>query len=340
MLDFLIKKALTLRASSLGDCLMGKYFLENVHAQFPDAKCVLLVGSRAAMIRDLFAGYKWLEVLEVNRKNPQGVFQAWKRLHPVDLTLTQYAERPFSLPSKLFGRAVTRRGGFIGFNDHSRLSPLLYDKIIPFNGEIESQGMIVEEQRALETAGLAVALPQLTLQYVQKLEVFSRFGLKPGQYVLAHLFSGAEGRSFSQEKRIAIVEVIRATLPADIKLVLTGGPGDRLHAEETKGDLRGVINLAGDTSIQELINLIKGSKGVVALDTGAAHITAHLGVPLVIMTRTEALNGWWGVSMYNNIPMVLCNKNGDDKAPRESIYPPSLETIDLSQIIDKVAELL
>ena len=63
-----VKKALTFRASSIGDALMGKYFLENIHKEFPEAICGLLVGSRGKMLRELFSAYPWLEVWEVNRK--------------------------------------------------------------------------------------------------------------------------------------------------------------------------------------------------------------------------------------------------------------------------------
>jgi ADP-heptose:LPS heptosyltransferase len=335
-----INKALTLRASSLGDCLMGKYFLENIRAQFPGAQCTLLVGSRGNMIQDLLKGYVWLHVLEVNRKDWRGVLKARSDLHGEDITLTQYSERPFSLPSKIFGRFVTKSGGFIGFDDHAAISKILYDRIIPFEGEIHSRGMIIEEQRALEAAGLSLSVPELGLEYVHDEKVLAKFGLTGGQYVLAHLFSGAEGRSFSQQKRIEIVRTVRSALPPDFKIVLTGGPGDKTRADEAAQGLEGVLNITGQTTIQELINLIDNARVIVALDTGAAHIAAHLKKPLAIMTRTEALNGWWGRPMYNDRPHVLCNKLMDDTLPRKEIYPPSLETIDLAIIADTTKRLL
>ena len=337
MRDFSIKKALTLRASSIGDTLMGKYFLENIHAAFPAAKLTLLVGSRASMIRELFAAYPWLTIVEVNRHHPANVVAAWREFRGQDLTLTQYAENPFSLPSKLFARLVTKRGGLIGFDDHFGGNKFLYDRILPFAGEEKSGGMMLEEQKALASAGIPISVLNLRLSYIEDLETPARFGLEAKKYSIAHLFSGSEGRSISQQKRIAIVKALRDSLPSSHLLVLTGVANEYERAQESAGNRYGIINLTGKTTLQELINLLAQARGVLALDSGAAHITAHIDTPLVGLTRPKAPRGWGGRAMYGGRPTVLTNPAADDRGPREGFYPPSLETIELSQIVDRVA---
>jgi ADP-heptose:LPS heptosyltransferase len=319
---------------------MGKYFLENVHAKFPRARCVLLVGSRKEMIRDLFAAYSWLEVLEVNRRNVRGVLRAYADLRGMDVSLTQYAENPFSLPSKLFARAVTKKGGMFGFDDRSAWNTYLYDTVIPFAGEDKSEGMIVEEQKALKAANIGVEVPQIRLSYIEDTQVFSRFGLEPQKYVAVHLFSGSEGRSISQKKRLEIIQSLRKTIPTEIKIVLTGAKGESSLAEETLQDLYNVFNLAGKTTIQELINILASARVVVSLDSGAAHIAAQVGAPLVVLTRKAALTAWWGQSMYQGKPHVLCNTKADDSSKRTGPNPPSLETIDPQELLATVAKLI
>ncbi|HEY4519769.1 MAG TPA: glycosyltransferase family 9 protein, partial [Candidatus Paceibacterota bacterium] len=270
-----IKKVLTLRASSIGDALMGKYFLENVHAAFPEARCFMLVGSRGAMIHDVLLGYPWLSVVEANRKNPSSLISAWRALSGSDIALTQPAENPFSFPSKVFARLVAKK--LIGFNDTSVWN-FMYDTVVPFFGEAHSRGMIVEEQNALRASGVPMGVSELSLSYVDDPSVVSKFRLS-GKYVAAHLFSGNEGRSISQRKRVEIVRALRSAIPHT--LVLTGGTADVVRAAETSGGLPNVLNLAGKTSMQEFINLIARARGVVSLDTGGAHIAAHLKKPLV-----------------------------------------------------------
>src|SRR3989344_3338872 len=313
MHDSSIKNTLILRASSIGDCLMGKYFLENVHAAAPEARCTLLVASRSGMIKDLLAGYEWLDVVEVNRKHPLALMRAFRALRPQDITLTQYAERPFSLPSKIFARLVTRRGGLVGFTDSFWGNMLLYDSLVPFMGERLSEGMIVEEQKALTAVKVPVAVPNLRLSFIEDSAVLQRFGVIAKQYVIAHLFAGSEGRNISQEKRRALVRALRESLPAGYQIILSGVVSEAARAEDARSGLEGVINLAGKTSVQELINLIAQARTTLALDSGAAHIAAHLQVPLAVMVRTEARSGWWSHHMYRGRPILITNKEADDQ---------------------------
>ena len=152
-----IKKALTFRASSIGDCLMGKYLLENIHARYPNARLGIVVASRGAMITDLFAAYPWLEVIEANRYSPRALWSLWKNFHGSDLVVTQYAGKPggkFSLLSKLFGRILARRAGLIGFTDVSAWNGVLYDVLIPHT---LSDAPAALERHALRAAGFPVS---------------------------------------------------------------------------------------------------------------------------------------------------------------------------------------
>lgn len=335
----MMHKVLTLRASSIGDALMGKYFLENVHVAFPEAECFMLVGSRGKMIRNLLLGYPWLTVVETHRRAPRSLLAAWRALRGCDIALTQYSERPFSTPSKLFARLVSKR--LIGFEDAWWGNRFLYDVLVPWSGEAHSDGMIVEEQKALTAANIPISLSELTFSYIDNpvtlSATLSRRRLDRGKYTVVHLFSGNEGRSVSQKKRIEIVGALRHAISHTI--VLTGAEADASQAAEVSRELSHVLNLAGKTSMQEFLNLVGSARSVVSLDTGAAHIAAHLKKPLVVLTRKEARAAWWGKAMYGSRPMVLCNELVDDEAPRGIPYPPSLETIDTRKIADIVAKL-
>src|SRR5579859_4479491 len=106
----MIRKALTFRASSLGDCLMGVYFLQQVRAQYPDAHCAIVVASRGAMVRDLGAAYPWIEVYEANRRSPRTLLRLARRFWRSDLVTTQYTGGTFPLVGKIFARMLARRG--------------------------------------------------------------------------------------------------------------------------------------------------------------------------------------------------------------------------------------
>jgi heptosyltransferase II len=66
--------------------------------------------------------------------------------------------------------------------------------------------------------------------------------------------------------------------------VIVGAAGDRQVAEQVAGLMRTpVANLAGQTSIAELKAVLAFSSLVISNDTGAAHVSAALGVPTVVV---------------------------------------------------------
>ena len=67
-------------------------------------------------------------------------------------------------------------------------------------------------------------------------------------------------------------------------IVATGSKGEREYIEKLKAAAKSnIVNLAGQTSLKELIALLKGAMLVVSNDTGPGHIAAALNVPIVMI---------------------------------------------------------
>ncbi len=333
----IIKKALTLRASSIGDCLMGKYLLENIHHVYPQARCILLVSSRGEMISDLLFAYPWLEIVEANRKNPLALLRAFWRCRSSDLTVTQYSGKgnEFSRISKLFARVVTRRGGLIGFDDPFPWNAYLYSTILPFHSD---KAIIVHEQETLRVAGVESTIGRPNLQYTKNTSVLGRFDLVAQKYVVAHLFAGGIARGIDKEHRKRLILALRQRLPNDIALVLTGSEKER--EELPQGLCGNTMVVAGKTSIQELITLIDSSVCMVSLDTGAAHIAAHLRKPLIVLVSCVGAQWWYKEQYGASVPEVSfsvaekCRENHD-----YSGYAECLQAIDMDAVARKVADI-
>lgn len=290
-----IQKALTFRAASVGDCLMGKYLLENVHAQFPEARCGIVIAHHEDLIRDLLKAYPWIEVIEANRKNPRALWKLWKRFHGSDLVVTQYAGKEggcFALASKIAARLLAKRKGMIGFADASKINGLLYDTIISFSRTAAPASL---EREALRAAGVPVAHAWPTLTYVPREATLRKFELAPKEYIVVHLFAGNKSRGLHPDKKRELLVALSKSLP-DIRLIISGGKGDRAEALQAADGLDARV-IAGETTLQELMNLISESRGVVSLDTGVAHMTAQMGKPLVVLTGCLGRH-WWGEGQY------------------------------------------
>lgn len=333
-----IKKALTFRASSIGDSLMGKYLLENIHVQYPQARLGLVVASRVGMIRDLFAAYPWLEVIEANRRKPKTLFTLWKDFHGSDVVVTQYAGKhggSFGLASKFAARALAKRGGLIGFHDASKWNEMLYDRLLPVRSDI---AVVEHDRMALRAAGLEVSLPFPTLEFVQDDSVLAKFNLETKKYIVVHLFSGSANRGLHPDKKRELLTALAEKL-ADMHLLISGGPADREEALCVAEGIPATV-IAGEATLQELMNLVSNSRGVVSLDTGVAHSTAQLRKPLVLLRSCLGRN-WWFPEQYGaDAPITVFSCDTACAAGHDySGYAKCLGTIDVNAVVQKAKDI-
>lgn len=280
---------------------MGKYLLEQIHAEYPNGYFAIVVASRAGMIRDLLTAYPWIHVIEASRRSPSAILQAFQTLWGSDATETQCTGRgQFSTTSKLFARLVTKKGRLVGYQDPWKWNRFLYDTVLPYDHQ---KALRLHEQSAVQALGVSISLPEATLKYSSDAGVHERFSLPKKSYVILHLFAGTGGRGFTRERRIELVREMQQQFGSKYTIVLTGGSSDEVYANEVAGGYP-VRVLAGKTTVQELANLIVGSIGVVSIDTGVAHMTAQLGVPLVVTRSCFAYN-WWAPEQYQGPLTVL-----------------------------------
>lgn len=289
-----IRKALTFRASSIGDCLMGKYLLENIHAAHPDARCSMLVAGKSSMARDLLAAYPWIEVIEANTRHPASLLEAFKKLYPSDATITQYSGRgTFSAASKIFARLVTRHGGLAGFTDAWPFNRFVFDRLLPFSMR---RAMRLHECDALGALGIPVSLPEIRLAAKEGNSVLQTLGVAEGSYIVLNLFSGSRKRGLALVHQKEITQALVHMLAANTKIILTGALSDASVMKEMTDAAPAALSAPG-LSMQELITLVAKSRAVVSLDTGVGHIAAQTGAPLVILRTCWGYN-WWTKDQY------------------------------------------
>jgi lipopolysaccharide heptosyltransferase II len=119
--------------------------------------------------------------------------------------------------------------------------------------------------------------------------------------------------------------------------VLTGGPGDIRMAQEIESLAEGrVMNLVGQTSFQDLAEIISGAAAIVTCDTGPMHLAVALGKEVVALigptnpTRTGPLRGRI-VRQY--LDCMPCNK-------RRCEDPVCMRGITAEMVLDALEEIL
>ncbi|MSR70974.1 lipopolysaccharide heptosyltransferase family protein, partial [Candidatus Kaiserbacteria bacterium] len=315
----------TVRASSIGDSLMAKYLLEQVHARFPHARLGLVVASRGGMIRDLLAAYPWIEVVEANRRHPGALWQFIKNFWRSDLGVTQYTGGVLNLSTKLIARLLTRRGGLIGFVDRSPLNSLIYDTLLPHHERAGVPRLL--ECSALAAAGIPVTA-RMTFKYLPQPGLLERLGLQKKNYVVVGLFSGADARGLSPQRKQDLVDALVQSLPQEV-FVFIGTKTERQKLLELRLPKNAVI---ADTSVQEAAALIDQASAMVSLGTGTSHIASHLRVPLCVLVACQGLQ-WVGTDQYGNAPMqVFCRPEACPGGHDYSTYGPCINAVDFDAV--------
>lgn len=327
-----IQKAVTFRASSIGDCLMGKYLLETIRAQCPNARLALVVAGRGAMVRDLLKSYPWIEVVEVNRRNVRGLWRLWKEYKNSDLVVTQYAGKvggKFSLLSKLAARLLARQGALIGFTDASRINSFLYDKLLPFDPTVATAE---HERRALLAGGVKITLPYPVLSAVPDSTVLKKYTVAAGKYILVHLFSGSKKRGLSPARRRELVAALGAALPG-MALLVSGGKEEAAEAAASCEGTTSARSIAGEASLQEMTQLVLQAGCTVSLDTGVAHIAAQLRRPVLVLCSCVGA-AWWLPGQYGpDAPVTVFRRQELCAGGHRMVdYPPCLNAVDFKEV--------
>lgn len=98
-------------------------------------------------------------------------------------------------------------------------------------------------------------------------------------------------------------------------VVVTGIAAEKSTANEVVKASRGVaINLAGETTVQELVELLRIAKGCITNDTGTMHIAGMVGVPTVaIFSSIFSPTHWFPVgrklvSIFSPVGCIYCYK--------------------------------
>lgn len=98
----------------------------------------------------------------------------------------------------------------------------------------------------------------------------------PRNYVVVHPGSRWMFKSMSPNQWIDLVMLIRERLGYSV--VVTGGQAEmEVELGRRLSDLEGVIDLVGETGVNDLANIIKKARGFIGVDTFAAHLAGLLG---------------------------------------------------------------
>ncbi|GAB3238511.1 glycosyltransferase family 9 protein [Glycomyces halotolerans] len=159
----------------------------------------------------------------------------------------------------------------------------------------------------------------------------------PERYLVVHPGASAPARRMSSARLAAAVDALAA---AGHAVVVTGSAPERELTARVAGDR--AVDLGGRTSLDQLAAVIDRAEAVVAPNTGAAHLAAAVGTPVVSLFAPVVPAVKW---QPYRVPHVLL---GDQQAPcrdtraRHCPVPlhPCLESVSPSAVLAAAESLM
>jgi lipopolysaccharide heptosyltransferase II len=176
---------------------------------------------------------------------------------------------------------------------------------------------------------------------VDKVSLLLKIATKKNR-IIVNINSEASSRRLPFHKAVDLLATLRQS--TDSELVLIGGKADMDFVTGVVNKLPcndNVVNLAGTTSLKELVNHIAASKAVLTTDSGPAHVANALGINTIVLfgagneKNTAPFNkGNRTIIRLGQLPCEPCVKNTC------LLYgiPKCLELLDSHQIVEAVKE--
>lgn len=272
----------------VGDAIMALPALAAVRAKFPDAHIAILA---LPYVADIYRGQQIAdELIAYERKGRHSGFAAREKL------AGELREKKFDtalLLQNAFDAAwIAWRAGIpnrIGYDRDGRGMLLTKRIAVPKSGEIPAHEKFYYLE-LVRRAGWLAALPEVPRICLQVSDdhaaaaeaKMQAFGSRPGRVRLAVGAGASYGsaKCWPAERFARALNDLRKTYDAEV--ILFGTPGESAVSSAIQSGLeRKALDLTGKTEIAELPALLSRCSAFLGNDSGAMHVAAAVGLPVV-----------------------------------------------------------
>ena len=274
------KRCLVIGPSWVGDMVMAQSLFRRLKSEQPDLYLGVLAPAWSEALLSRMPEVDESIVMPVGHGALQ-LGRRWKLARTIaKKEFDQAIVLPGSLKSALvpFFAGIPRRTGFVGEQRYGLLNDIrrLDKQALPLN--VQRFLVLGSETHALPEN---IPVPKLEADPQAQAQVREKFSLQSGRRLLA-LCPGAEFGPAKQWPASHYAEVARNRLDLGWQVVLLGSAADREVCAEINAACGGrCSDLAGKTSLTEVIDVISLADFVVSNDSGLMHIAAALSCPLV-----------------------------------------------------------
>jgi heptosyltransferase II len=188
-------------------------------------------------------------------------------------------------------------------------------------------------------------------EYVRLIECFTKKERKPldiylkheyhkKDYIVININSEAASRRLTTAKAVEILELLRHSI--EQKIVLVGAPKEKEFVCAVVNQLKNqnnIENLAGQTSLGQLVELLASARLILSTDSGPAHLANALGTHTVVLfgAGKESNTAPYNKNLRNIIRLgqLSCEPCEKNVCVRYET-PQCLERLDSMRIIETI----
>lgn len=299
----------------LGDLVMATPVLEDLRKKWPQASITAMCQSNVAALLQNNPHVNHI----YSYKKPSGWIHRSQHLPIIeklqfgDYDLGLLLTNSFSSAWWFWRGNVNNRIGFA-----TNMRSILLNKAVPFPKQKETQHLVLTYKALLEPMGIPTSNtpPRLYIssQEAQEANKLLEACNIDSHQILVGINPGAaygSAKCWLPERFRAVTERLLQN-PRIAVLYFGDNAGAPLVTEICQGLENRVINLAGKTSVRELLALIQKCSVVLTNDSGPMHITSALDVPLVALfgstsdVKTGPYRG--GIVIHKHVDCSPCYK--------------------------------
>jgi len=284
------KNILIIKPSSLGDIVLALPALTALRKNFPDARISWLVRPEFA---PLLKNHPHLtEIISFDRKflgkawfDPRAfgaLLSLIRRLRRSKLDVVFDFQGLFRTASLAWLSGCKKR---FGMTNARELAHIFYTDKVPQDSDcyhlVDYYLKIIRTAGAFEL-GVKFVLPQRAEATDSVDRLLKSHGITDNNYAVLIPGSAHTDKCWPTKRFAALAD--KVTSKFGLSIIATGTAPEASIVETLKSLANvPITNLAGQTSLSELIALLRAAKIVVSNDTGPGHIAAALDVPLAII---------------------------------------------------------
>ncbi len=252
----------------LGDIVMATALINAVNETYPTANVDLIIKKGFDFFTDFLPTHNEAFVFDKKKYGgAQGALKFGRAFKSKKYDLFFCLPNSFSSALMAYGTKAKNR---IGYGNELR-------NVLLTNSIKKTEGF----HRVEEYVHL---LEDFTGKKVPKYVSLKKEGLHPKNYVVVNINSEADSRRLPTEKAVSLINKLRTSINEEI--ILIGSPAEKTFVTRVYNqleDITGIKNMAGETTMPELMDILGQASLLLTTDSGPAHVANALSVKTIVL---------------------------------------------------------